>query len=140
MAKNMILALSMLRYLNNLVPGAGENAFRILMEWIFAKYIKNQMQNMFWESGKDVIFSKKKIIDSSFWGKNISQKDTWFATLASSQQKYLNGIEPMKSSCFSHFTVYFNTCTEYYTRRKKYQLWLEMNLDGLKNIAKGTTD
>ena len=46
MAKNMILALSMLRYLNNLVPGAGDNAFRILMEWIFAKYIKKQMQNM----------------------------------------------------------------------------------------------
>ena len=29
----------------------------------------------------------------------------------------------MKSFCFSHFTVYFNTCTEYYTCRNKYQLW-----------------
>ena len=50
MPKNMILALSMLRYSNNTVPGAGENTFRILMEWIFAKYIKNQMPNIFWES------------------------------------------------------------------------------------------
>ena len=26
-----------------------------------------------------------------------------------------NGIKPMKSSCFSHFIVYFNICTESYT-------------------------
>ena len=43
---------------------------------VWTKDNPNQMQNMFWESGKDVIFSKKKIIDSSFCGKNISQKDT----------------------------------------------------------------
>ena len=75
MAKNMILALSMLRYLNNLVPGAGDNAFRILMEWIFAKYIKNQMQNMFWESRNDsgkfkkTPFGKKKMAAKSLPGK-----------------------------------------------------------------------
>ena len=75
MAKNMILAFSMLRYLNNLVPGAGDNAFRILMEWIFAKYIKNQMQNMFWESRNDcgrfkkTPFGKRKMAAESLPGK-----------------------------------------------------------------------
>ena len=86
MAKNMILALSMLRYLNNLVPGAGDYAFRILMEWIFAKYIKNQMQNMFWESRNASGRFKKHHLEKGKWqpslspenGTSVGEWDWWF--------------------------------------------------------------
>ena len=75
MAKNMILALSMLRYLNNLVPGAGENAFRILMEWIFAKYIKTRCKTCFGSPGtllgglKKTPFEKREMAAESLPGK-----------------------------------------------------------------------
>ena len=65
---------------------------------------------MFSESGKDLIFFNKKNNGPQFFKAKILRKKT-----RNSQQKYLNCIKPMKSSCFSHFTVYFNNFTEYYS-------------------------
>ena len=88
MAKNMILALSMLRYLNNLVPGAGDNAFRILMVWIFAKpnTLKTKCKTCFGSPGTILGSLKKHHLEKRKWqpspslanGTSVGEWDWWF--------------------------------------------------------------
>ena len=40
--------------------------------------------------------------------RSFEPKNSYFATFDNLRQKCVNGIKPMRSTCFAHFTVYFN--------------------------------
>ena len=52
------------------------------------------------------------ICQKKFRDRSFSAKKRDFATFANLQQNCVNGFKPMKSTCFSYFTVDSNICTQ----------------------------